>query len=282
MSARNAAVVQLMVGAFPDGEHGIGEQEMKRVDFEHGTVTGNILGAALPMLVAQILNLLYNVVDRIYIARIPGEGTAALGGVGLCFPLIVIITAFSNLFGTGGAPLFAIERGKKDAKKAARIMSTSFSMLCGCGGILMVLGWLFAHPLLKLFGASENAMRYAYPYLMMYLIGTLPSMIAVGMNPFINAQGYSLIGMLSVAIGALANLLLDPLFIFSLGLGVRGAAIATVLSQCLSACVTFFSERRSGGFVPFGQRSGRRPPSTLETLSAWARPDLSCSSRTVS
>ncbi len=240
MSARNAAVVQLMVGAFPDGEHGIGEQEMKRVDFEHGTVTGNILGAALPMLVAQILNLLYNVVDRIYIARIPGEGTAALGGVGLCFPLIVIITAFSNLFGTGGAPLFAIERGKKDAKKAARIMSTSFSMLCGCGGILMVLGWLFAHPLLKLFGASENAMRYAYPYLMMYLIGTLPSMIAVGMNPFINAQGYSLIGMLSVAIGALANLLLDPLFIFSLGLGVRGAAIATVLSQCLSACVVLY------------------------------------------
>lgn len=103
---------------------------MKRIDFENGTVTVNILGAALPMLVAQILNLLYNVVDRIYIARIPGEGTAALGGVGLCFPLIVIITAFSNLFGSGGAPLFAIERGKQDQRKATNIMSTSFAMLC--------------------------------------------------------------------------------------------------------------------------------------------------------
>ena len=219
---------------------------MKRIDFENGTVTVNILGAAVPMLVAQILNLLYNVVDRIYIARIPGEGTAALGGVGLCFPLIVIITAFSNLFGSGGAPLFAIERGKQDQKKAANIMSTSFTMLCFSGLVLMLLGGLFAKPLLIIFGASQNAMRYAYPYLMIYLIGTLPSMIAVGMNPFINAQGYALMGMLSVAIGALANLLLDPLFIFTLGFGVRGAAIATVISQCLSAvCVLYFLIRRA-------------------------------------
>lgn len=198
------------------------------------------------MLVAQILNLLYNVVDRIYIARIPGEGTAALGGVGLCFPLIVIITAFSNLFGTGGAPLFAIERGRQDQEKATRIMSTSFTMLCGCAAVLMLAGWLLARPLLILFGASQNALQYAYPYLMIYLIGTLPSMIAVGMNPFINAQGYSLIGMLSVAIGALTNLLLDPLFIFSFGLGVRGAAIATAISQCFSAlCVVWFLTKRA-------------------------------------
>ena len=219
---------------------------MKRIDFENGTVTVNILGAAVPMLVAQILNLLYNVVDRIYIARIPGEGTAALGGVGLCFPLIVIITAFSNLFGSGGAPLFAIERGKQDQKKATNIMSTSFAMLCISGLILMLLGGLFAKSLLTVFGASQNAMRYAYPYLMIYLIGTLPSMIAVGMNPFINAQGYALMGMLSVAIGALTNLLLDPLFIFTFGFGVRGAAIATVISQCLSAvCVLYFLIRKA-------------------------------------
>ena len=219
---------------------------MQRIDFENGTVTGNILGAALPMLVAQILNLLYNVVDRIYIARIPDVGTVALGAVGLCFPLIVIISAFANLFGSGGAPLFSICRGQKKKEQAIHIMNTSFSMVCLSALILMMIGLLFAHPLLVLFGASRSSLTYAQPYMMLYLIGTLPSMIAVGMNPFINAQGYSLIGMLSVTIGAAANLILDPLFIFVLGFGVRGAAIATVISQCLSASfVLFFLTRKA-------------------------------------
>ena len=196
---------------------------MKRIDFEHGTVTGNILGAALPMLVAQILNLLYNIVDRIYIARIPNIGTAALGAVGLCFPLIVVITAFSNLFGSGGAPLFSIYRGKGEPQRAANVMNTSFTMVCVCAVVLMAVGFIFARPL-----------------------GTLPSMIATGMNPFINAQGYSTIGMTSVAVGAVANLLLDPLFIFVLGFGVQGAAIATVISQALSAVFVFvFLTRKS-------------------------------------
>lgn len=219
---------------------------MKRIDFEHGTVTGNILGAALPMLVAQILNLLYNIVDRIYIARIPNIGTAALGAVGLCFPLIVVITAFSNLFGSGGAPLFSIYRGKGEPQRAANVMNTSFTMVCVCAVVLMAVGFIFARPLLVLFGASTDALVYAYPYLMIYLIGTLPSMIATGMNPFINAQGYSAIGMTSVAVGAVANLLLDPLFIFVLGFGVQGAAIATVISQALSAVFVFvFLTRKS-------------------------------------
>ena len=219
---------------------------MKRIDFENGTITGNILGAGLPMLVAQLLNLLYNVVDRIYIARIPGEGTAALGAVGLCFPLIVIITAFANLFGSGGAPLFSIYRGKKKEPEAVCIMNTSFTMLSASALILMVIGMCFARPLLILFGASSEALTYALPYLMVYLIGTLPSMLSVGMNPFINAQGYSVIGMISVAIGAVANLLLDPLFIFVLGFGIRGAAIATVISQVLSAVfVLYFLTRKS-------------------------------------
>ena len=219
---------------------------MKRIDFEHGTVTGNILGAALPMLVAQILNLLYNIVDRIYIARIPNIGTAALGAVGLCFPLIVVITAFSNLFGSGGAPLFSIYRGKGEPQRAANVMNTSFTMVCVCAVVLMAVGFIFARPLLVLFGASTDALVYAYPYLMIYLIGTLPSMIATGMNPFINAQGYSTIGMTSVAVGAVANLLLDPLFIFVLGFGVQGAAIATVISQALSALFVFvFLTRKS-------------------------------------
>ena len=212
---------------------------MKRIDFENGTVTGNIFGAAIPMLVAQLLNLLYNIVDRVYIARIPHVGTAALGAVGICFPLIMIITAFANLFGGGGAPLFSIYRGKKEEKTAVRIMNTSFSMVCASAVILMVTGMLFARPVLVLFGASNAALDYAYPYMMIYLIGTLPSMLAVGMNPFINAQGYSVIGMLSVTIGAVANLILDPLFIFVLGFGVQGAAIATVLSQTMSALFVF-------------------------------------------
>ena len=229
---------------------------MKRIDFENGTVTENIIGAALPMLVAQILNLLYNIVDRIYIARIPEVGTAALGAVGLCFPLIVIISAFANLFGSGGAPLFSIFRGKKEEQQAIHIMNTSFSMLCFSAVILMVIGLTFAHPLLTLFGASKAALTYAVPYMMIYLIGTLPSMIAVGMNPFINAQGYSVIGMSSVAIGAVANLLLDPLFIFALGFGVCGAAIATVISQCLSAVfVLIFLTRKAELKVRFLRRN---------------------------
>lgn len=229
---------------------------MKRIDFENGTVTGNIIGAAMPMLVAQILNLLYNIVDRIYIARIPEVGTAALGAVGLCFPLIVIISAFANLFGSGGAPLFSIFRGKKEEQQAIHIMNTSFSMLCFSAVILMVIGLTFAHPLLTLFGASKAALTYAVPYMMIYLIGTLPSMIAVGMNPFINAQGYSVIGMSSVAIGAVANLLLDPLFIFALGFGVCGAAIATVISQCLSAVfVLIFLTKKAELKVRFLRRN---------------------------
>lgn len=212
---------------------------MKKIDFENGTVTNHILSAALPMLVAQLLNLLYNIVDRIYIARIPDVGTVALGAVGLCFPIIVIITALSNLFGTGGAPLFAISQGQGDAKKADQIMNTAFTMVCGAALLLMVIGMLFARPLLFLFGASADGIQYAYPYLMIYLLGTLPAMIATGMNPFINAQGYATIGMLSVAVGAGTNLVLDPVLMFGLHLGIQGAAIATVLSQILSAVFVF-------------------------------------------
>ena len=163
---------------------------MKRIDFENGTITNNILNAAIPMLVAQILSLLYNIVDRVYIARIPDVGTNALGAVGLCFPIIMIMTAFSNLFGSGGAPLFSIKRGMGDEKSANTIMNTSFTMLCGSAIILMCICLLFAAPLLTLFGASDTALKYAFPYLCIYLIGTLPSIIATRMNPFINAQGY--------------------------------------------------------------------------------------------
>jgi len=213
---------------------------MKKIDFENGTITDNILSASIPMLVAQLLNLLYNVVDRIYIARIPYIGTTAIGAVGICFPVIVIITAFANLFGSGGTPLFSIYRGRKKNKEAALIMDTSFSMLCAGAFILMSCGMLFSKPILMVFGASDSTIVYAYPYMMIYLIGTIPSMLALGLNPYINAQGYSTTGMISVAIGAVFNFILDPLFIFVFGLGVNGAAVATVISQCLSAMFTIY------------------------------------------
>ena len=226
---------------------------MKRIDFENGTVTRNIFSAAIPMLVAQILSLLYNIVDRIYIARIPEVGTTALGAVGLCFPLIVLITAFANLFGSGGAPVFSINRGKKDNQKAQEVMNTSFTMVCGSGIILMIAGMLLARPLLVLFGASEDALVYAYPYMMIYLIGTVPSMIATGMNPFINAQGYATTGMLSVAIGAVANLILDPLFIFVFGFGIKGVAIATVLSRYVEAAIIIIWSHTHTEKMPFAK-----------------------------
>lgn len=199
---------------------------MRQIDFEHGGIAQNILKAALPMLVAQVLTLLYNIVDRIYIARIPDIGTAALGALGLCFPIIVIITAFSNLFGSGGAPLFAIARGSGDKARAGLILNLACTLLLCCAGVLMVIGLLFARPILVLFGASPEALQYALPYLMLYLLGTYPSMLTTGLNPFINAQGYATAGMLSVVIGAAANLVLDPVFIFVLGMGICGAAAA--------------------------------------------------------
>lgn len=225
---------------------------MKRIDFENGKITGNILNAAVPMLAAQILTLLYNIVDRIYIARIPDIGTAALGAVGLCFPLIIIITAFANLFGSGGSPLFSINRGMGEKNKAQIIINTAFSMLCICAAAIMIIGLVSARPLLILFGASQDALVYAYPYMMIYLIGTIPSMLATGMNPFINSQGYALTGMLSVTIGAVANLILDPVFIFALNYKIVGAAIATVISQCLSAgYVIYFLRKRSEYKISF-------------------------------
>ena len=219
---------------------------MKQIDFANGKISSSILRAAMPMLAAQILNLLYNIVDRVYTARIPEVGTVALGAVGLCFPLIVIISAFANMYGSGGSPLFAIERGKKNDREAENIMDTSYTLLTITAILLTIFCMIFCRPILVLFGASESALVYAIPYIRIYLLGTFPSMVAVGLNPFINAQGYAGNGMISVMIGALANIILDPLFIFAFGLGVRGAAIATILSQTLSAVyVLHFLYKRS-------------------------------------
>ena len=204
-------------------------------DFSQGSVSGNILSLAIPMTLAQLINVLYNIVDRIYIGHIPHASAQALTGIGLALPIITMITAFANLFGMGGAPLCSIARGSHEEKRAGQIMGNSFSMLLISGFLLMAVCLLFKRPLLYLFGASDDTFPYANDYLTIYLIGTIFVMISLGMNNFINSQGFGRTGMLTVLLGAVLNLILDPILIFVLNLGVRGAAIATILSQAFSA-----------------------------------------------
>ncbi len=204
-------------------------------DFSQGSIARSILGLAVPMTLAQLINVLYSIVDRIYIGHIPHASSEALTGIGLTLPVITIITAFSNLFGMGGAPLCSIARGSHEKDKAKRVMGNSFTMLLAAGVILMALGFLFKKPLLYLFGASDITYPYANDYITIYLLGTLFVMVSLGMNHFINAQGFGRIGMFTVLLGAVANIILDPIFIFVFHMGVKGAAAATVISQGLSA-----------------------------------------------
>ena len=203
-------------------------------DFSTGKVSQHILSIAGPMIVAQLINVLYNVIDRIYIGRIPHVATLAMGGLGLCLPLISIIIGFANLFGMGGAPLCSIARGEGNNKKAEEIMGNSFIMLIICGIVIMIVGFIFKRDLLWMFGASAKTIDYADDYMTVYIFGTLFVMIGLGMNSFINSQGFAKIGMMTVLIGAVVNIILDPIFIFGLHMGVRGAALATILSQAMS------------------------------------------------
>lgn len=204
-------------------------------DFSQGSMSRNILNIALPMTLAQLINVLYSVVDRMYIGRLPDASTLALTGIGLTLPITSMITAFSNLFSTGGAPLFSISRGEGNEKKAAKILGTSTSMLIAIGVTLTILIWLTKKPLLYLLGASDATYPYANEYLSIYLLGTVFVMISLGLNSFINSQGFARTGMFTVLIGAILNIILDPVFIFVLNMGVRGAALATIISQSVSA-----------------------------------------------
>ena len=207
----------------------------QRNDFSKGSISKAILSLAVPMTAAQLVNILYSVVDRIYLGRIPGTGHLALTGLGITIPIISILNAFANLCGMGGAPLCSIERGKGDHEEAERVMGNSFALLLLMGVAAMAACFLAKRPMLYLFGASDVTFPYADEYLSIYLCGTLFVMISLGMNPFINAQGFGRIGMLTVVLGAVVNLVLDPIFIFALGMGVRGAALATVIAQGCSA-----------------------------------------------
>lgn len=204
-------------------------------DFTVGSMSEGIIRLALPMILAQLVNVLYNIVDRMYLGHMERDGRLALTGVGVAFPIITIINAFANLCGSGGAPLCSIERGRGDEEKARRIIGNSLTLLLLFGIALTVLGYLVKTPLLYLFGASDETIPYANAYMDVYLAGNLFVMLGLGMNPFIESQGFAKTGMLTVVIGAILNLVLDPLFIFGLGLGVQGAAAATILSQFVSA-----------------------------------------------
>ncbi len=211
-----------------------------RNDFSKGPVWKCIMAQALPLTVAQIVHLLYNVVDRIYLGHMSESGSMALTGVGLTFPIITLIMAFTALFGNGGVPLFSMARGAGDEKKAEKILGNSFALLVVSAVVLTVSGYVFCEPVLYAVGASEESFVFAKEYLDVYLAGTIFSVLTTGLNGYINAQGFPKTGMLSIIIGAVINIILDPVFIFVFNMGVRGAALATVISQIIS-CIWVMS-----------------------------------------
>ena len=204
-------------------------------DFSRGSIPRNIMGLALPMTAAQLVNVLYSVVDRIYLGHLPESDSLALTGLGITMPIVSILMGFANLCGTGGAPLCSISRGRGDDQEAERVMGNAFLLLLILGGACTAFFLALKEPVLVLFGASPDTLPYADGYLSVYLWGTLFVMISLGMNPFINAQGFGRTGMMTVLLGAVVNIVLDPVLIFGLGMGVRGAALATIFSQGLSA-----------------------------------------------
>ena len=210
----------------------------KKGDFSQGSIMKILLRLAVPMTMAQLINVLYNVVDRMFIGRIGGESMDALTGVGVCLPMITIVIAFANLVGTGGAPLFSIERGQKNEEEAEAILGNSVTLLILFAVGLTVFGMIFKKPVLRLLGASSVTLPYANEYITIYLLGTVFVLLSLGLNNFINAQGFAKTGMCTVAIGAGLNIVLDPLFIFVFHMGVRGAAVATVISQFAAAVWT--------------------------------------------
>lgn len=200
-----------------------------------------LIKLAVPTVIAQLVNMLYNIVDRIYIGHMPGDGSLALTGVGVCLPVILIVSAFAAFVASGGAPRASIAMGKEDHDQAEKLLGGCFTMQVCISLVLMAVLLLFGRDMLLLFGASENTIDYAWEYLQVYALGTLFVELTLGMNAFITAQGFARIGMYTVLIGAVANIALDPLFIFGLKMGVQGAALATILSQGIScAWVIFF------------------------------------------
>ena len=215
------------------------QTQKKQQDMGTGDVKKLLLQLMIPAVVAQVVNLLYNIVDRIYIGHISGIGAAALTGVGLFTPILMLLNAFAMLIGSGGAPRTAIAMGQGDKKQAEKIVSNSFTMLLLFSVVLTIVFYAAAPTLLRLFGASDTTLPYALTYSRIYILGTICVLIVLGMNTFITAQGFAKISMLTTVIGAVINIILDPILIFGLfgapRLGVAGAAVATVTGQCVAA-----------------------------------------------
>ena len=206
----------------------------KSVDLGKGSIGKLLFTLAIPTIIGQIVNLLYNIVDRIFIGKM-ASGDIAMAGVGVAMPIILLVSAFAMLLAAGGAPLTAIEMGKQDNDKAEEIMSNCFSMLVSVGLLLTIVFFIFREPILWAFGASKATIGYGLDYLSIYLIGTVFVQISLGMNLFINTQGFTKIGMITVIIGAVINIILDPILIFGFNMGVKGAALATIIAQGVSA-----------------------------------------------
>lgn len=202
---------------------------------------------SLPAILAQVINLLYNIVDRVYIGHMPENGALALTGVGVCMPVIMIVSAFAALISNGGAPRASMAMGSGDNDKAEKILGNSFVVQIIISAIITVILLAFNRPMLMLFGASDNTINYASSYMVIYAVGTIFVQLTLGMNAFITAQGFAKTGMLSVLIGAVCNIVLDPVFIYGFGMGVRGAALATIISQAVSTIwvLTFLSGQKT-------------------------------------
>ena len=230
----------------PSLQEGRTLKKSKETDLGHDSIGRLLFRLAVPAVTAQLVNMLYNIVDRMYIGHIEGIGAAALTGVGVTFPIIMIISAFSALIGMGGAPRASIKMGQGDYDGAEETLGNCFIVLVGISVMLTAVFLAFRRPLLLMFGASEATLPYADEYLAIYVCGTIFVQISLGMNYFISSQGYATAGMLTVLIGAVTNIVLDPIFIFTFGMGVRGAALATVISQAVSAVwVMIFLIRKS-------------------------------------
>lgn len=212
-----------------------------------GKILPLIFKLTIPAVVAQLITFLYNVVDRMFVAKIGESGMDALAALGIVLPITLIIQAFANLIGLGGSPLASIKLGENNKKEADKIFNTSFVMLAFAGIIVSVITFAFARPIVVLFGCPESAVGFATSYLKIYSLGTVFVLLAQGLNPFITAQGYSFIAMFSVLIGAIANIALDPIFIFVFDMGVNGASLATIISQFISFVwiISFFFSKKS-------------------------------------
>ena len=207
----------------------------RKIDFSTGSIPKIVIRTSIPMIMAEIVHLLYNMVDRIYIGHIAESGSLALTGLGICFPIIAIFTAFGRLFGSnGGAPLLSMELGKGNKEEAGKIMGSAFSLSLFTGLFFMVFLIVCKKPILYAFGASDVTYPFAEKYLTIYALGSVPVLLTLSMNPFITGQGFSVMGMVTTVIGAVLNIILDPIFIFTLGMGVEGAAVATIISQTIS------------------------------------------------